>query len=123
MATGGSIEAIDLGGTPFSASSDADLSIFLGGFSNEALSNGDGTGRVKKTRMPWKVTGVEVTIDWSAGDMQLLKSKANGPDFPIGLTLADGTVLRATGNIQGEFTGSTASSTVTLELAGPGDMS
>jgi hypothetical protein len=123
MATGGSIQGVALAGRAFAATSDADFSIFLGGFNNETLANGDGaTAREIKTRMPWKVTGVVLALDLSAGDLDFVQSLADGEPFAIAITMPDDTEYKGTGQIQGDFTHSTQSAAVTLELSGPGKL-
>lgn len=122
MATGGSIQGASFAGTEFSVTADSEASLNAGGFSNEEQINGDGTGRTIKTRMPWKVSGLVIAVDFSAGDLQLLQTLADGPNFAIQLTLADDTIFQATGNIQGDLTGSTQTTTVALDVAGPGKL-
>ena len=123
MATGGSIESVSLNGREFAVAADSDATIFMGGKSNEFRANGDGlTGRDIKTVMGWKVTGLELAIDWSAGDMTFLQDLSDGAEFAFTMTLADDTVLGGTGQLQGEFTGSTQSSTASVELSGPGKL-
>lgn len=95
----------------------------MGGSSNETQANGDGTARLVKTRTTWKISGLQLAIDWSAQDMEFLQSIADGnDDIAIAATLADGSVLNGTGQIQGDIVGSSQSSTVALELAGPGKL-
>lgn len=123
MATGGSIQGVSLAGSAFPATSDADFSIFLGGKNNTTLANGDNeTAREIKVPMPWKVTGAVLSIDFAAGDLQLIQSLADGPPFAIVITMPDDSVLNGTGQIQGDFTASNQSSAVTLELSGPGKL-
>jgi hypothetical protein len=120
MATGGSIQSVTLNGREYSTAADNEATVFPGGFTHEQRPNGDGGGRDIKTRTSWKISGIELAIDWSEGDMEFLQDLSNGPLFAVTMTLADDTVLKATGQIEGEWTGSTQSSTVSVDLSGPG---
>ncbi len=122
MAISGSIDRLALGGRSFSVSSENDAGIMLGGFSNEVRANGDATTRTVKTRVTWKITGVEVAISFIDGDLEFLQSLANGPDFAVAMTLADGSTVNGTGQITGDLSGSTQGGTASLELAGQGEL-
>ena len=124
MATGGSIESISLSGTGFSVAADNDATIDHGGFTNEQQMNGDGTARQIKSRKSWKITGLQLSIDFSAGDLALLQALANGKvNFAVQVTLADDSVLSGTGQIVGDGpTGSTQSTMAAVDLAGPGEL-
>ncbi len=124
MSTGGSIEKISLAGNKFSVAADNDGTIDHGGTSNEQQMNGDGTARLVKTRKSWKITGLQVSIDFSAGELALLQNLANGKaDFAVQVTLADDTVLSGTGQIVGDGpSGSTQSTMASIDLAGPGEL-
>lgn len=119
MAVGGSIQELTLKGRRFVSASDADVSMKLGGFENEVKSNGDGTSRTVKTRVPFKLDGVQVEIDTMRGDQEYLQSLADGMDsFPLTITLVNGKVYQGTGQITGEITVSTMDPVCTLTLEG-----
>lgn len=122
-ATGGSVEAISFDGREFAVAADSDVTIKIGGFENEQSSNGNATTRQLKTRVAWAVTGLNVSVDHSNGDLEYLQdrsdAKGNG-DFTI--TLVDGTVYQGEGSINGEVAGSSASTTVALNFGGPGKL-
>ena len=68
VAIGGSIEQISLNGRIFAVPADADTGRKLGGFENEYQSNGDGTGRLIKTRTGWSIDSLLVQIDDTSDD-------------------------------------------------------
>jgi len=51
-AVGGSLESITLNGREFPVAADVEAQRKLGGWENEVLANGDGSGRLIKTRVP-----------------------------------------------------------------------
>ena len=124
MATGGSIEKVSLAGNKFSVAADNDATIDNGGFSGEIQMNGDGTPRDILTRKPWKISGLQLSIDFAAGDLALLQSLANQKTgFAVQITLADDSVFSATGRIVGDGpTGSTQSTMASVDLAGGGEL-
>jgi hypothetical protein len=123
-AVGGSIESISIKGRNFAVASDAEANRKLGGFENEVQANGDGTGRIVKTRVPWALDGVQVEVDDVRGDQEFLQDISNGTEFvPITMTLASGFTYQATGIVTGELQGSTQNATASLTMSGPGEMS
>lgn len=124
MSVGGSIQKVSLAGSTFNATADNEATLMLGGKSNEVRPNGDGvTGRTVKTVVPWKISGLELAVDFAAGEMEFLQNLADGPPFACAITLADGKVFRGTGSIQGDLTGNTQNSTASMELSGSGKLS
>lgn len=119
MATGGSIESVGIAGRTFSVAADADSDRDLGGFSNEAQPNGDGTARNIKTRKPWKVGGLALNIDDLAGDQEFLQDVADGDYVPMDITYVSGAVYSGLGIISGDLTVSSQSTTGVVELSGP----
>ncbi len=120
-ATGGSIESVTLDGRTFPAAADAEGQRKLGGFENEVQANGDGTARKIATRVPWSWTGITIEIDDSREDDEFVQGLANRNDFfPIAITLASGIVFQGTGQIMGENTTSSQSTTKAVDLGGPG---
>lgn len=122
MATvGGSIQALSLDGRNFAVASDAEAQIKLGGFENEVLSNGDGTARLIKTRVPLSIDSIMVEIDHARGDLQFIQELSNRNDyFPIFIILSGGIIYQATAQIVGETQTSSQTSHASISLMGPG---
>src|SRR6187399_1934952 len=62
MITSGSIEEVSLKGRRFAVAADADVNVGLGGFNLEKQDNGDGSVRYIKTRVGWKLDGVQLAM-------------------------------------------------------------
>jgi len=124
MPTGGSIQSIKIDGTEFAVTADNDATVMRGGYSSEHQPNGDNASARKiLTSKLWKITGLQLSIDFSSADDTLLQNIANNTtDVAISIRLADDSERAGTGNIEGDMTFSTQSSTVSLDLAGPGDL-
>jgi hypothetical protein len=123
MAVGGSIESLALNGRNFSVPADADANLKLGGFENEVQPNGDGTGRLIKTRVPLSVEGLTVSVDDFLGDLEFLQNLANLKGFfPGYVTLASGAVWQGDLQIVGELPKSTQSATAPISLSGTGTL-
>lgn len=121
MATSGSIESLSLAGQSFPVAADNEATIMFGGASNEVQLNGDGiTARIIKSKVPWKISGLQVSIDWARGDMATLQNLADGNVFAVQMKLADQTLLNAVGQIVGDLAGSSQNSTASVELSGGG---
>ncbi|MBT56166.1 MAG: hypothetical protein CMF72_22545 [Mameliella sp.] len=117
------MESITIDGRSFAVTADADTSRKLGGFENEVQSNGDGTARTVKTRVPWSLTGVVIEIDDTAGDQEFLQSLQNSNrNVPITATYVSGVSYQATGQVVGEVVFSNQSSSASLDLSGSGEM-
>ena len=80
-AVGGSIESITLDGRNFAVAADAEAQRKLGGFENEVQSNGDGTARLIKTRVPLSLDGLTLEIDDDRADQEFLQELSNRNDF------------------------------------------
>jgi len=120
-AVGGSIESLTLDGRNFVVASDAEANRKLGGFENEVQSNGDGTARLIKTRVPLSLDGMTVEIDDDRGDHEFLQALSDRPDFwPVAITYASGTTYQGTAQIVGETQASSQNATASLSLMGPG---
>lgn len=118
-AVGGSLEKASIAGRLFAAATDADAGVKLGGYENEVQSNGDGSVRVVKTRVPWSLDGVTLSIDNSKGDLQFLQDvQDKKEEVPMSLTLADGSVYHGKGQIVGELKMQTMASTAAVALMG-----
>lgn len=123
MSVGGSLESIAINGRTFSVTADADVTRKLGGFENDTQANGDGTTRKIKTRVPWMLSGVVVSIDDARGDHEFLQNISDGnDDVAIIATYADGSVYQGAGGINGELGMSNQSTTASFDLSGPGKL-
>jgi len=120
MASGGSIEEVSIAGRAFAVPADNEAQIGVGGFSNEVQLNGNGTGRLIKTRVPNKVDGLLVEIDHSNGDLEFLQERADSSDFFVfSITLADGTIYQGVSQIVDEVLGSSQTATAAVSIQGP----
>ncbi len=120
---GGSIESITLAGQTFAVAADADANVKLGGFTNELAANGDGSSRQLKTREPWSIADLTVSIDADNGDHESLQEVADGQVFvPVTITYASGAIYQGSGQITGDLQVSTANATAGLSLMGTGTL-
>lgn len=118
-ALGGSIETCSIKGRLFSVAADADAERDLGGFTNEVQSNGDGTARIVKTRKPWKLGGLSLSVDDDRADHEFLQQIADSKDFvPITITLASGVTFQGSGIITDDLAFSTEKSTADVTFMG-----
>lgn len=123
MPVGGSIESVNLDGRTFSVAADADVNRKLGGFENEVLANGDGSGRLIKTRVPFSLEGLSLSVDDDRDDQEYLQGLADSKGFfPINMTLASGNVFQGEGQITGDFAYSSQSATAAVNLMGTGKL-
>lgn len=124
MPTGGSIESVGLAGRTFAVAADADSNRKLGGWENEYQANGDGTGRLVKTRVGWQLDGLTLSIDDFRGDHEYLQELANRKDFyAIDITYASGAIYSGRGQITGEMQTASQATTAAVTLQGPGTLS
>lgn len=122
-AIGGSIESVTLDGRSFSVAADVDATRKLGGDENEVVANGDGTGRIQKTKTPWSIDGLSVNVDDSRADLEFIQNLADGNVFfPVTLTLASGITYQGIGILTGEIGASTQSATASISLMGEGKL-
>jgi hypothetical protein len=121
--TGGSVEEVTLRGRRFTVAADADTNRKLGGFENELQANGDGTARQVKTRVPWMIDGLQLSLDDARADHEFLQEIADGQSFiPITVTFASGTTYQGRGTITGELQGASQNATGAVSLSGPGKL-
>jgi len=122
-AVGGPVESVSIAGRYFAVAADADAGRQLGGFVNETQENGDGTGRLIKSRKKWMMGGLTLSVDDLLEDQEFLQEKAdeNGY-FPVNFTFASGSVYGGTGQIEDELKFGNAGATVPVTFAGPGKL-
>lgn len=122
-AIGGPIESVSLDGRTFAVAADADVNRKLGGFENEVQSNGDGSARVIKSRVPAAIDGLQLSIDDVRGDHEFLQALADGADFfPVAITYASGETYQGRMMVTGEVQFANQSATATVSLQGPGKL-
>lgn len=120
-ATGGSVEAISIGGREFPVTADADVNRKLGGFESEVQPNGNGTGRIILTRVAAALTGLVVECDDDRGDHEYLQSIADGKEFvATAITYASGKTYQGSATIVGELQQSSQSATAAFDMMGEG---
>ena len=120
-AVGGSIEELNLNGRSFPVAADAEAQRKLGGWENEVQSNGDGTARLIKTRVPLALDGMTLETDDNRGDAEFLQELSDSNDFfPIAITYASGLTYQGTAQLVGETQTSSQSATTAVSLMGPG---
>jgi hypothetical protein len=122
-AVGGSIQDLTLDGRTFSVANDADAQRGLGGYVNDVESNGNDTVRLLKTRQPWSVADLTVSVDDAAGDQQFLQDLEDANDFfAILVTYASGAIWQGTGQVVGEVNYSNSKATASVSLKGSGKL-
>lgn len=122
-AVGGSIESVTLAGRNFPVAADAEAQRKLGGWENEVQANGNGTGRLIKTRVPMSIDGLTVEVDDSRGDHEYLQELADRNDFfPLAITYASGVTYQGVGQITGELQAGSQNATAQVSLSGPGTL-
>lgn len=121
--TGGSVESVTLAGRTYAVAADADVQMKLGGFENEVSPNGDGSARQIKTRVPWSLSDLTLSIDPENGDFEFLQDLANGSEFfPCTLSEVSGAIYQGNGQISGEVQRSLQATTAALAIMGTGTL-
>jgi hypothetical protein len=117
---GGPIESVSIRGRRFPVAADAAGERKLGGFENAIESNGDGTIRIVKTRVPWMVSGVALEINEDRQDQEFLQNIADGKvTVPVAVTFASGVTYSGRGQIVEEIVFASDKSTAEVALSGP----
>ena len=123
MSVGGSIQEVSLNGRIFAVAADADSNRKLGGFNNEFQSNGNGTGRLIKTREGWMLDGLALDTDDIRADHEFLQDLADLKEFFVVLiTYVSGVSMQGRGQITGDFQTSSQNATTPVTLNGPGKL-
>lgn len=123
VAVGGSIESVSIRGRLFPVAADAEANRKLGGFENEVQSNGDGSARLVKTRVPWLIDGLQLEVNDSRADAEFLQEIADGLVLvPITITLASGVTYQGDGTITSEVQSSSQNATAAVTLSGQGKL-
>lgn len=120
MSVGGSIEEVSIDGRGFSVASDADSQRTLGGFTNDVESNGNGTARIIKTRVPFKIDGLALNIDDNNGDHEYLQDKVDSNAFfTLAVTYVSGAVYQGVAQLTGDLQVSSQKTTASVSFMGP----
>lgn len=123
MTTGGSIESVSIRGREFAVAADAEVNQKLGGFENEVQANGDGTTRTVKTRVPWMLDGLTLSVDHDRADQEFLQEIADSTELvAIAITYTSGVVYQGEGTITGEIQWGSQNATAGVALSGPGKL-
>lgn len=123
-AIGGPIQSVSIRGRLFPVAADADGNRKLGGYENEVKSNGDGSARLIKSRVPWSMMGLKLSIDDSRSDQEFLKGIADGTDMvPMVFNFVSGISYQGSGQIVGELTYTNQDTTSEIGFSGPGEAS
>lgn len=130
MSVGGSIQEISIGGRIFSVAADADVSRKLGGFSSAFEANGDGGGRLIKTREGWELGGIAVDVNDTRADHEALQDfqdgTAPGRDadgfYAISITYASQAVYSGRGTVLEGAELASMATTASIKLGGPGKL-
>jgi hypothetical protein len=121
MSVGGSIVEVSINGRLFTVAADAESNRKLGGWENEQESNGNGTTRLIKTRVPWSIDGLTLDTNDDQEDQEFLQDVADGTEnVSIGITFASDITYNGVGQITGEFSTSSRNATSAVTLSGPG---
>ena len=120
-AVGGPIDSISFDGRLFSVAGDADSNRKLGGSENDVQPNGDGTARMIKTAVSWKIDGLSLSIDDFLEDQEFLQSIADKNGWSVvKIIYASGAVYQGSGTITGETQVSSANTVAAVEVMGTG---
>jgi len=120
-AIGGSIQVVTLKGRPFAVAADAGANRKLGGFENATEPNGNGTSRLIKNNMGWKIDGLSLEIDDTRDDQEFLQGLADLNSFFTCLIIfVSGAQYEGQGQITGEILFANTNATAPIELSGTG---
>ncbi len=90
---------------------------------NEAQANGDGTVRQIKTREPWMLDGLQLSIDDLNDDQEFLQQVADSNNMEaVLITYASGAAYQGQGTITGDLQTSSQSTTASVTLMGQGQL-
>lgn len=81
MSVGGPIQYANLGGRNFKVDGENEVELFLGGWTNEVQSCGDGTGRIIKSPKPSQANKIPLIIDDDRGDEAFIQELMNSHDW------------------------------------------
>jgi hypothetical protein len=113
----GPFESHTLGGRRFACDAEDAIQIQLNGKSNDVVPNGDGTNRVKQSRVVASIEGANLTFDPEKGDPDYLQElRDKGEMFDYSGTTNDGTIysgsMQITDDLKFDFKEGTVSVTM-----------
>ena len=86
-------------------------------------SNGNGSVRYVKTRVPWSLDGVVLEIQDIRGDQEFLQNNSDSnEEVDVAITYASGITYQARGKVVGEVVCSSQNTTATINLSGGGKL-
>ena len=117
---GGDIRQLMIKGREFDVKGeDANVNIDLGGFSDEADINGNGTMHITQRRKAAGFSDCPVSIDDTRQDLEYLQEIANqGEGAPVTITLASGITYAGPLIPIGDLAKATGDGTLSLEMRG-----
>jgi hypothetical protein len=113
----GPFESHTLGGRRFGCDAEDAIQMQLSGKSNDVVPNGDGTSRVKQSRVVASIEGANLTFDPENGDPEYLQELRDaGKMFDYSGTTNDGTIyagsMQITDDLKFDFKEGTVSVTM-----------
>lgn len=82
-AVGGPIRDITIAGRTFQVDGENEIEMFLGGWTNEIVSNGDGSARLIKTPKTGQANKLPLVIDDSRGDEAFIQEVMNKHELVV----------------------------------------
>ena len=121
--SGGDLARVAIAGQSFSVASGSSGSIRLGGYKPTSRRMGDGSTIFTGELEDWSMSGMDLAIDASGGQLDFLQSTANALEaVPCEVELNDGTVYSGSGLVVDSYDYNTATTTVTLSMMGAGQL-
>jgi hypothetical protein len=115
----GPFESHTLGGRRFAPDAEDAIQMQLSGKSNEVVPNGDGTNRVKQSRVVASIEGTNLTFDPENGDVEYLQELRDlGEMFDYSGTTNDGTIYAGSMQITDDLKFDFKEGTVPVTLKG-----
>lgn len=82
-AVGGPIKDVTIAGRTFQVDGENEIEMFLGGWTNEIVSNGDGSARLIKTPKTGQANKLPLVIDDSRGDEAFIQEVMNKHELVV----------------------------------------
>jgi hypothetical protein len=115
----GPFESHTLGGRRFAPDAEDAVQMQLSGKSNDVVSNGDGTNRVKQSRIVASIEGTNLQFDPENGDVEYLQELRDaGKLFDYSGTTNDGTIYSGSMQIVDDMKFDFKEGTVSVTLKG-----
>jgi hypothetical protein len=115
----GPFESHTLGGRRFAPDAEDAIQMQLSGKSNDVVPNGDGTSRVKQSRIVASIEGTNLQFDPENGDVEYLQELRDaGKLFDYSGTTNDGTIYSGSMQIVDDLKFDFKEGTVSITLKG-----